>query len=1194
MQAVLRSRTLHLFIGAILILAVCSTIVGATPAMAAGNTDIHALETPADVYVDDTWAGTTVGIDPDGSGPATSFGSDAFATIQNGVDAVAPDGTVHVAAGTYSEQVTVAKSLHLLGAGTASSIIQAPGTLPDASQQGSAIIIVSGSGVNAELTGFTVTGPGPSACGSIRAGIFVRSSASLNIHDNTIQDIRDSAFGGCQNGVGILVGRQAWLTSGTATIHHNTIIGYQKGGIVVDNTASDATISDNTVTGAGTTPITAQNGIQVSRGATANLSGNTVTGNSFHLTGNASDWGAAGILLYQPGAVVLSGGNTITGNDQNLYYETGVGGVTLGSETLGASSAPVGTGFDIYNDLSAAINATSVNFAGAGDGFAIEDRVYHQLDDATLGLVTWTANNVYVTTASGRIQRGIDAVASAGTVNVAAATFVENVSITKPLTLAGADEATTILLPAVSNPNCGGAGGGSLCTGASSVILVQANDVTIHDLTVDGDNPALHSGVTAGGADLDARNGIITNHAVGSYDNLEVHHVTVRNIYLRGMYASTLGSFNFHDDVVTNVQADPASIALFAWYGPGVFQNNTVSYANDAISANHSRGIQFLGNTVSHSGSGVHTDNAGETGWIGSPDLIQGNSISDCNTDGYGIFVFVPYLPLTVNNNTITNCTVGLSAWGSAAPVTVQFTNNVVTGPGKTAGSVGAYITTDEIGYGYTDVAVNFSGNTLMNNETGVMLTADQQGWNPYPFVAKTVDATFHTNQIFNNTHGVDKGSSGTLTNDFAHNWWGTNLGPDAPDNTYGTGDSVVAGILYSPWCANAACSAFLPPFGTSTAITSDLPDSSVRGQNVTINFSVANQVTGGPIPAGTVDVSDGSTVICQNVALDAAGSGTCTYAFTSVNSYTLTATFTPTALSLFNSSSDTEEHSVVNGVPVITEGASATVYMSRNGSPDPFDLTLHATDPDAGDTLTWSIISPAAHGSASVSVPNTGASIAIGYTSNLIFGGVDAFVVGVSDGMGGTDRIAVHVFVLPINSAPVITQGPSVLVSMSKNGAPTPFALTLNATDAENDALTWSIATLASSGTASVAALNTGAAMTIGYAPATDFTGSDSFVVQVSDGTDTDNIVVHITVTAANNPPSITEGAATSVNMSVNGKPTPFDLSLHATDVDVTDTMTWSISTVASHGTASVPVAQYRQLHGHRLYPEPQLLWPG
>ena len=96
-------------------------------------------------------------------------------------------------------------------------------------------------------------------------------NANASIHDNRIQDVRDEPFSGCQNGIAIAVGRQAWTTSGTATIASNTIVGYQKGGIVIDGAGSNATITNNTVTGAGTTSVTAQNGIQISRGATADL-----------------------------------------------------------------------------------------------------------------------------------------------------------------------------------------------------------------------------------------------------------------------------------------------------------------------------------------------------------------------------------------------------------------------------------------------------------------------------------------------------------------------------------------------------------------------------------------------------------------------------------------------------------------------------------------------------------------------------------------------------------------------------------------------------------------------------------------------------------------------------------------------------------------------------------------------------------
>ena len=130
------------------------------------------------------------------------------------------------------------------------------------------------------------------------------------------------------------------------------IVGYQKGGIVVDNAGSNATITNNAVTGAGTTSVNGQNGIQISRGATATLSGNTVTGNSFHLASNPWDWGAAGILLYQSGAVTMSGGNVVSGNDNNLYVPPSTAPINAGKLShLVPSMAPrLHLGYDIVNN----------------------------------------------------------------------------------------------------------------------------------------------------------------------------------------------------------------------------------------------------------------------------------------------------------------------------------------------------------------------------------------------------------------------------------------------------------------------------------------------------------------------------------------------------------------------------------------------------------------------------------------------------------------------------------------------------------------------------------------------------------------------------------------------------------------------------------------------------------------------------
>jgi pectin methylesterase-like acyl-CoA thioesterase len=391
------------------------------------------------------------------------------------------------------------------------------------------------------------------------------------------------------------------------------------------------------------------------------------------------------------------------------------------------------------------------------------------------------------------IQGEVDHALAGDTVLIAAGTYVENVVVNRSVTMAGAGQSATIVQPATTGLLCDYA---SICPGASIVISVQANDVTIRDLTVDGDNPNLVSEMRVGGADLNARDGIITNHTVGTFTNLEIYNVTVKNIYLRGIQASTGSTFNIHDNTVENVQGEYASIAIFNSGGAGTFANNSVAYANDAISANHSRGTQFLDNTITNSGSGIHTDNAGDGG--GVPDLIQGNTVSDCTPDGYGVWVFVPYLAPSVIGNTVNDCSVGLSAWGQGAEVTPLFTNNVVDGPTKAPGSVGVYITTDWISYGYSDISVSLSGNIITDNETGIQLTADQAAWNPEPYEEHTITVLFNNNSIAGNTEGVIKGNSGIINADFTRNWWGSSSGPGGAGT--GTGDSITSGIGFVPW----------------------------------------------------------------------------------------------------------------------------------------------------------------------------------------------------------------------------------------------------------------------------------------------------------------------------------------------------------------------------------------------------------
>jgi hypothetical protein len=395
------------------------------------------------------------------------------------------------------------------------------------------------------------------------------------------------------------------------------------------------------------------------------------------------------------------------------------------------------------------------------------------------------------------IQAAINGSAPGATITIAKGSYFENVTVNKSVTLKGAG-AETIVYPGSSNPVCSP---GSLCGGsASNIFLVQADNVTIESMQLRGDNPNLNSGVVVGGEDIDARNGIITNHEAGTFNGLNVTKVKITGIYLRGIYASSGGTFSFTHDTITNVQGEGASIAMFNFGGSGVMAYNKVTSANDAISANWSTGTQFIHNVVAKSGSGVHTDNNGGDG--GSADVIKENRIHECSTNGYGIFVFVPYLSATVEGNRVSGCYVGLAAYGSAVSGQgPSFVGNVLNGLGATTtdteGTYGAYITTDELGFGFGDVTATLSSNKIARFTTGLLVTQTRPS--PEQPAGGQASVTAESNNSFiGNTHGAN-GEPGTVLN-AANDWWGCSRGP----NMGGMCNTALGTTTFTPWLTAA------------------------------------------------------------------------------------------------------------------------------------------------------------------------------------------------------------------------------------------------------------------------------------------------------------------------------------------------------------------------------------------------------
>jgi hypothetical protein len=122
---------------------------------------------------------------------------------------------------------------------------------------------------------------------------------------------------------------------GHAVLVRDTITEYQKNGITVDGAGSSAVIGGGarskrvTITGDGPEN-QGQNGIQVSRGAVANIGNVTISGNECDIEavcgyGSASQWeeDASGVLFYLPGTTSTVQKSTLSENNIGIEYISG-------------------------------------------------------------------------------------------------------------------------------------------------------------------------------------------------------------------------------------------------------------------------------------------------------------------------------------------------------------------------------------------------------------------------------------------------------------------------------------------------------------------------------------------------------------------------------------------------------------------------------------------------------------------------------------------------------------------------------------------------------------------------------------------------------------------------------------------------------------------------------------------------------
>jgi len=177
-------------------------------------------------------------------------------TLQEAVDQVKPGGTITVAAGLYFEQLQIYKSVTIRGAGSAQTVLQAPGT------EWTAVNIATDQ-LNVVIEGLTVTGG--------RRGVQIDTGPNGRV---TLRDVKvDNNGAGGGSDVGILVFGQGEVTLDRASISANRgqgVLVFGRPSVTVRGT----TISKNTV-----------HGVFAFGRATLLIEGSTISSNEFRGVG---------------------------------------------------------------------------------------------------------------------------------------------------------------------------------------------------------------------------------------------------------------------------------------------------------------------------------------------------------------------------------------------------------------------------------------------------------------------------------------------------------------------------------------------------------------------------------------------------------------------------------------------------------------------------------------------------------------------------------------------------------------------------------------------------------------------------------------------------------------------------------------------------------------------------------------------
>lgn len=222
-------------------------------------------------------------------------------------------------------------------------------------------------------------------------------------------------------------------------------------------------------------------------------------------------------------------------------------------------------------------------------------------------------------------------------------------------------------------------------------------------------------------------------------------------------------------------------------------------------------------------------------------------------------------------------------------------------------------------------------------------------------------------------------------------------------------------------------------------------------------------------------------------------------------------------------------------------------------------DVIVNDTDPD-GDTITVESVTDGQNGTCTVEANE------VRYTSTTNFDGNDSCIVTISDGNGGTATSTLNITVDTVNDPPVAQDD---VLDVSEDGTGT-INVTANDADSEGGPLDVASVTGGDNGNCTVEANR------VRYTPNSNFNGTDSCIVTISDGTDTATSTLNITVNAVNDPPVANFTVSGGVlSTSANGS--------SSADVDGGSlTYTWNFSDGTGYQSGGVTVDHQFRLPGN------------